>query len=231
MLLFLLICFIAYVAYKYTTNNKGAHPDAPRGSQFFTKRSDLRGALGERTVQADLRTILNSICGEDFYLSPGPLLLNHAPGTEFPTAEVDHLAITPFGVFLVETKHWSGRISAGSTTSKLYRLSPDGTSEERRSPLAQNRSKVAFIKTLLPADWIVRGVGVFSAPDVHIDSTLPLDLICRDEAYHWFRCQQAAHRNSGKPRIQINTAKGAILNETDASHTAIRNHIERTSKA
>ncbi|SHK84199.1 nuclease-related domain-containing protein [Paraburkholderia terricola] len=59
---------------------------------------------GEREVSAELRWHLTRLCGDDWAVLDG-LVLIHAPGSAFPTAEIDHLAITPFGVFVVETKH------------------------------------------------------------------------------------------------------------------------------
>ncbi|WP_144444315.1 hypothetical protein [Caballeronia arationis] len=50
------------------------------------------GEAGEAVAQAKLRTTLQWLCGDDFYLHDGPLLIEHAPGTAFPTAEIDHLA-------------------------------------------------------------------------------------------------------------------------------------------
>ncbi|MFP3554754.1 nuclease-related domain-containing protein [Paraburkholderia sp. SIMBA_049] len=82
-------------------------------------RSDIRGEEGERRVYEELLDALTWICGENFFLHPGALLLNHAPGTAYPTAEVDHLAITPFGIFLVETKNWSGLIEPGPDSGTL----------------------------------------------------------------------------------------------------------------
>jgi hypothetical protein len=59
------------------------------------RRSDAIGAAGEAAAQAKLHKTLYWLCGNDFYLHDGPLVIKHAPGTNFPTAEIDHLAVTP----------------------------------------------------------------------------------------------------------------------------------------
>ena len=61
-------------------------------------RSEALGAPGEARAQAKLRETLQWLCGSDYYLHDGPLVIGHAPGTVFPTAEIDHLAVTPFGI-------------------------------------------------------------------------------------------------------------------------------------
>ena len=71
------------------------------------------------------RTTLRWLCGDNFYLHEGTLLIEHAPGTAFPTAEIDHLAITPFGVFIFETKNWSGRIAPSTCSGNLTRTAPE----------------------------------------------------------------------------------------------------------
>jgi hypothetical protein len=93
---------------------------------------------------------------------PTALLLLHAPGTEFPTAEVDHLVVTPFGIFVIETKNWAGTILPGRVADQVVCHLPGGRLEERRSPISQNRSKVSFLRGTLPATWSVQGLGVFS---------------------------------------------------------------------
>jgi hypothetical protein len=85
------------------------------------------GAAGEAAAQAKLRTTLQWLCGDDFYLHDGPLLIEHAPGTAFPTAEIDHLAITPFGIFIFETKNWSGRIAPSRERPKIERPYKNGS--------------------------------------------------------------------------------------------------------
>src|SRR5689334_12364012 len=126
----------------------------PTGSRVPASRSQRSGEQGEAVVQAELRAALEWLCGDNFYLHPGALLLNHAPGSAFPTAEVDHLAITPFGFFVVETKNWAGRIEPGPDAQSVVRIGVDGHREMRRSPIQQNRSKVAFLRSVLPGSWL-----------------------------------------------------------------------------
>ncbi|MEX3900101.1 nuclease-related domain-containing protein [Paraburkholderia sp. BR10954] len=92
------------------------------------------------------------------------LIPNHAPGSAFPTAEIDHLAIAPFGVFVAETKHWTGVVTHGETDDTVTLTTIDGQRFVRTSPIKQNSTKVRFLRKLLPPRLcIVEGLGVFSA--------------------------------------------------------------------
>ncbi len=65
-------------------------------------------------VSAELRRHLARLCGDDWLVVDG-LILIHSTRSAFPTAEIDHLAITPFGIFVIETKHWAGVVTHGET--------------------------------------------------------------------------------------------------------------------
>jgi hypothetical protein len=162
-----------------------------RGVHRAKRSSDDIGAAGEALAQAKLRTTLRWLCGDNFYLHEGTLLIEHAPGTAFPTAEIDHLAITPFGVFLFETKNGSGRIAPSNCPGTLTRTAPNGQADDRRSPIEQNRSKIRFLREQLPAMWPVAGAGLFVSPDVVLHPELPTDLLSLDDLPHWLRSKPA----------------------------------------
>jgi hypothetical protein len=190
-------------------------------------RSDIRGEEGERRVHAELLDSLTWLCGENFYLHAGALLLNHAPGTDYPTAEVDHLAITPFGIFLVETKNWTGLIEPGPDSDTLIRTGADGKREARTSPLRQNRSKVAFLRSVLPALWAIEGVGVFASDNCVLSPSLPVSVMRRVGLRQWLRGRQARHAISGSPRVDVAKAWQAIQSVAATDDMALRSHREK----
>jgi len=140
MSIWFLLFAAAAVFYAAKRQKKRSAPSA-HGHALPATRSEQRGDEGEAIVHCELLTALRWLCGEDFYLHPGALLLKHAPGTEFPTAEVDHLAVTPFGIFVVETKNWTGRIEPGPTSRSVVRIGIDGHREVRRSPCSRTARK------------------------------------------------------------------------------------------
>lgn len=110
-----------------------AYRHLAKGSKFRpSKRSfDAIGAAGEATDQAKHRKTLYWLCGNDFYLHEGPLAIEHAPGTQFPIAEIDHLAVTPFGVFIFETKN--GSVHIAPSTANGYHTHRRGRTCRRRT--------------------------------------------------------------------------------------------------
>lgn len=124
-----LLC--AYLSF----SNKHPLNDEVREARMSSARA--RGEQRESEVSAELSWHLTRLCGEDWAVLDG-LILIHAPGSAFPTAEIDHLAITPFGVFVVETKHWIGVVTHGETDDTVTLSTVDGQRFVRTSPMKQN---------------------------------------------------------------------------------------------
>jgi nuclease-like protein len=215
--------FFAWRLWQRRTGESGA----ARPSNPPALRSDIRGDEGERRVHEELREALTWLCGENFYLHPGALLLNHAPGTDYPTAEIDHLVITPFGIFIVETKNWTGSIEPGSDSDNFIRTGADGRRETRTSPLRQNRSKVSFLRAVLPALWAIEGIGVFASDHCMLSPSLPFNVMRRTDLRQWLRGRQARHAMRGSPAIDVAKAWAAIRCVADTDDSALRKHRER----
>jgi hypothetical protein len=216
---------IFYLGYRATRPKPRASAMA---SVTVTTRAEQAGAAGEQIAQAKLAEALVWLCGSDCYLHDGPLVIEHDPGSPFPTAEIDHLAITPFGIFVFETKHWSGFISNGAIPGELQRSANDGTRAARKSPIAQNASKVAFLRRHLPPMWPVDGAGIFTSTDVELSADLPVNLIRVADLPHWLRQQKALH--SGKQPVDVARAKAAILRFADQEPFAAERHRKRVKR-
>ena len=67
-----------------------------------------RGAFGERTVSGRLNSL-----GEH-YIVIDDLLIPNAHGD----TQIDHVVVSPFGIFVIETKCWSGWISGGENSAQ-----------------------------------------------------------------------------------------------------------------
>ncbi|KVK87702.1 nuclease [Burkholderia ubonensis] len=208
-----------------------AKPRPRRRSTPPVTRSQASGDIGEARVNDELRRILSHLCGSDFYVHPTALLLLHAPGTEFPTAEVDHLVVTPFGIFLIETKNWAGSILPGRTADLLVCHLPGGKLEERRSPISQNRAKVAFLRGTLPATWNVQGLGVFAHDACTLSADLPLALVTLRDLGYWLRTQRDRHARSGNPSINVSAAWGVVrrLSVDDPTGSALAAHRHKVA--
>ncbi|MGU3778966.1 nuclease-related domain-containing protein [Burkholderia metallica] len=211
---------------QYTKSNPRRPSESP------VTRAQASGDVGEARVIEELRRVLSQLCGNDFYVHPTALLLLHAPGTEFPTAEVDHLVVTPFGIFVIETKNWAGSILPGRTADQVVCHLPGGKLEERRSPISQNRAKVAFLRGTLPAPWTVQGLGVFSHDACRLSPDLPLALVTLRDLGYWLRTQRDRHVKSGNPDINVSAAWDVIrrLSVEDPTGSALSAHRHKVAE-
>ncbi|GAB7522589.1 nuclease-related domain-containing protein [Paraburkholderia sp. 2C] len=189
--------------------------------------SELRGVHGEALVSATLRQCLTRLCGENYKILDS-VILNHAPGEAFPTAEVDHLAVTPFGVFVIETKHWAGSVRLGEERDALILETHDGRSLTRTSPLKQNAAKIRFIRSLLPAGLrMVEGLGVFSHEAVRLEPALPSALLELGELYRHLRVRQQQFARARSARLPVYEVADAILKHADLRPEALTEHRDR----
>ncbi|MFM0144992.1 nuclease-related domain-containing protein [Paraburkholderia sp. RL18-085-BIA-A] len=184
-------------------------------------RAEVLGARGEARAHAKLEETLDWLCGSDYYLF-GPLVIEHAPGTAFPTAEIDHLAVTPFGIFIFETKNWSGRIAPSAARGMLTRVGSDRRAEDRRSPIDQNRTKVEFFRSILPPLWPVTGAGLFTSPEVKLDGALHSDLLSLSDLPQWLRSRRDAY--AGLRAIDVQKAIDAVTLLVRTSEAALSRH-------
>lgn len=218
---------IAAAVIIYAVKRHNRRSIGPTGSRVPASHSQRSGEQGEAVVQAELRAALEWLCGDNFYLHPGALLLNHAPGSAFPTAEVDHLAITPFGIFVVETKNWAGRIETGPDLRSVVRIGVDGRRELRRSPIQQNRSKVAFLRSVLPRCWPIEGIAVFPHLRCDLSSALHVNLMRVTDLRQWLRDCESRNATRGVPPVNVEQARRAILAVAETGADAI--HMHRAS--
>ena len=219
----ILLAVAAAVACRAMLNKKQSSSPSGRCATP-TLRSQQSGDEGEAIVDAELYAALSWLCGNNFYLHRGALLLNHAPGTAFPTAEVDHLAITPFGIFVVETKNWTGKIQCGPDAQSILRVGADGHQEVRRSPIRQNRSKVGFLRSVLPRVWSVEGIAVFAHPQSEVSSALPANLIRVGDLRQWLRARKLLHEARECTPVNVSHARRAVLAVAETGPDAIRKH-------
>ncbi|MDR5776884.1 MULTISPECIES: hypothetical protein [unclassified Caballeronia] len=76
MLFEIMVVVGGYYAYRHLTKASIKRP-APR---FLNRGAEAIGAAGEAAAQARLRKTLYWLCGNDFYLHEGALIIDHAPG-------------------------------------------------------------------------------------------------------------------------------------------------------
>ncbi|WP_183708349.1 nuclease-related domain-containing protein [Paraburkholderia tropica] len=226
------VAAIGYFGYRFARRAPRLRRSMPARAEYQRNappatRAMIRGEAGEAAVRAELRRVLAGLCGNDFYLHDGAVLVQHAPGTAFPTAEIDHIAVTPFGIFVIETKNWSGQIAPAANADDVVRTGADGVAEVRRSPLAQNRTKVAFLNRKLPPVWPIEGLGVFAAADCTLHPGLPLPLIHINELALWLRLRRSDFGTARKKPVNVRVAWEAIMLNASTCDFEIDEHRKR----
>ena len=97
-----------------------------------------RGAKGERTVSGKLHSL-----GEHYIVLDDLLI----PGAHGDT-QIDHVVVSPFGEFVIETKCWTGWISGGENsdqwTQTIYKEKYD-----KPNPIYQNKVHVDAVRLAL----------------------------------------------------------------------------------
>lgn len=98
-------------------------------------KNSIYGALGEHKVVKELENLSDeNILINDFALSFHPAIYNRQENDYIKSIQIDHLLITPSGIFLIETKNWSEKSL---------------TSLDLRSPVQQvKRTSFALFKIL-----------------------------------------------------------------------------------
>jgi restriction system protein len=91
--------------------------------------NSIQGWLGEKTTQFDLWMQLDG----DTYKRFHNLIIQ----TQNGTTQIDHVLVSRFGIFVIETKNYNGRIY-GSNTYRSWTQFLGGTKYSFQNPLRQN---------------------------------------------------------------------------------------------
>lgn len=120
---------------------------------FLFKTRWFKGVIGEFAVNCSAKLLLDK---NQYHLIKNVILL-----TDDGSTQIDHVIVSRFGVFVVETKNMKGWIFGGENqptwTQKIYRHS-----NKFQNPLRQNYKHVKTLQSLLGlADHQVFSVIVF----------------------------------------------------------------------
>lgn len=97
------------------------------------------------------------------------------------SVQIDHVAVRPSGVYVIETKNYSGRIY-GSDSQKTWTQCLAGGRIKNKfySPVSQNQSHIYHLSQLLGADVYLTGIVVFvqnNTKYVMSDSVVPISAL------------------------------------------------------
>lgn len=107
---------------------------------FYVQSPTYKGAAGERRVNSSLRSQLN----EREYRVLDDLTLPTARGT----TQIDHIVLSRYGIFVIETKNMAGWIF-GSADQARWTVVLHRHKSQFQNPLRQNYHHVKVVQELL----------------------------------------------------------------------------------
>lgn len=127
------------------------------GIPYFTMRADT-GRYGEYLTYKYLKQYEN--LGAEFLFNV------YIPKKDGETSEIDVLMLSPRGIFVFESKNYSGWIFGSETQRNWYQTLPRGRGRSRKesfyNPIMQNRSHIKHLKAFIGERFPMRSIIVFS---------------------------------------------------------------------
>lgn len=99
----------------------------------------IKGWIGEKTVSV----VLSTLPGEEYRTINNVMLK-----TETGTSQVDHVVVSTYGIFVIETKNYKGWIT-GSENSNQWVKNMYGKKYPFRNPIKQNYGHVKALESML----------------------------------------------------------------------------------
>lgn len=109
------------------------------GQWLSGKRAQWLGDMGEKTINNYLHNL-----GASYWIYNDILLRTHTG-----TVQIDHIVVSPFGIFVIETKNYTGWIF-GNENSQYWTKNVYGNKYSLPNPIHQNYAHISALKELLP---------------------------------------------------------------------------------
>jgi hypothetical protein len=125
--------------------------------------------------------------------------LEHAPSTKNPTTQIDCLAITPFGVFVVNHFHSTGLVKPGTNEDELTVVDDRGDVTIHTSPLRRAKPAVRHLRLVLSQhECPVESIAVFGVAGCSLHPTVPDGVLTLPDLHYFLRTRlnrfRATHR-------------------------------------
>ena len=128
----------------------------------------FKGWLGEKTTQLGMWINLDSKIYKRFH----DLILTHGSRT----TQIDHVVLSPYGLFVVETKNLDGWIF-GSETGKVWTQDLHGSKRTFQNPLHQNYGHTKALAEHLQVDHSRVHSIVFFIGEAELKTVLPSNVM------------------------------------------------------
>lgn len=188
------------------------------------------GKYGEKLTERELRLV--SLFGRK-----GKTLKNlYLPKDDGGTSEIDLIYITQKGIFVIESKNYSGWIFGNSKDQYWTQSLPDGTKNRFYNPIKQNQIHLKWLRQFLKQDITLYSFIVFSErcelKKVTFDEP-NVDVMNRDELYATVRdvWNQAPDTLSGEMVEQLYEMLEPLTHADSATKQAHIDAIQENKQA
>lgn len=177
-----------------------------------------KGAIGEKRVNDLLNTL-----GKD-YTVYHDLYVKKPDGT---TSQIDHVVLSPFGIFVIETKNFRGWIY-GEEHEKHWTQIIYKTKNQFYNPILQNRAHVRALQHYLGIDMIYYSIITFSdAATLKFDADFSEAAVINNtqliETMKKFRVKQLSHVQQQAAREKLHKL---VITDKKLKKRIMEKHIE-----
>ncbi len=179
----------------------------------------IKGLIGERRVRRQLRRL-----PEENYRIVNDITLKGKKGT----SQIDHMVISPYGIFVIETKNYKGWIH-GREDSEYLAQTFYKYKTKFRNPIKQNWSHIYAIKENLPQykDLPYYPVIVFAGKGRLKNLDVTTDVIYPDALFETIMRHRGPRKlNDNEIGEIFTTLTGASIKDKQAK----RNHVSRIKR-
>ena len=185
------------------------------------------GRHGEKLTERELKLVR-------FFGRKGKTLRNvYIPKDNGETSEIDVVYITQKGIFVFESKNYSGWIFGDEKDTYWTVMLPNGQKNRFYNPIKQNRTHIKWLQKYVSGDIPLFSIIVFSErcelKKVEVEST-DVKVIKRDRTYAAVRDIWDSHEDAVEDVDALYEKLKVLTNVDDAVKTAHIADIERKYK-
>jgi hypothetical protein len=135
------------------------------------------------------------------------------------TTQIDHIIISKFGIFVIETKNYTGWIF-GDALQKTWTQIIFKTKSKFQNPLHQNQKHIHFLKSILKFDTSKFVSIVSFSPDAVFKTDFPDNVLNEDDLIPFILSHRTIKLSDKEIAYAINVITGSRLKQGSSTNRA-----------
>ncbi|CAK8719200.1 MAG: Topoisomerase DNA binding C4 zinc finger [Candidatus Electronema aureum] len=181
------------------------------------KSRRFKGMVGELRINRAIRRHLN----RKVYHTFSNLLLPTTNGT----TQIDHVVVSPYGIFVIETKNMQGMISGGRQ-ERSWTQQIGAYVNSFQNPLHQNYKHTKTFHELLGINEKYIFSLIVFAGNCCFETEMPDNVVLRDEFISFIKAQKKKLLSSAQVDAAINTIKNRKLKNSFHNRRLHVKHVQ-----